>query len=128
MSVFQHSHLCHLRSRLADEFTATWWLISPQLAPVGEQIVESGRCVGQFGAHHRDRTHHSSRQFDRRTQEEQDREPTRRHEIIAVRMQPPNTSLEPTAYAVSVQIMMDSLFTFAVSSPRLPRLWLSLIR
>ena len=128
MSVFQHSHLCHLRSRLADEFTATWWLISPQLAPVGEQIVESGRCVGQFGAHHRDRTHHSSRQFDRRTQEEQDREPTRRHEIIAVRMQPPNTSLEPTADAVSVRTVIDSLFTLISFHSSVHRLWLSLIR
>ncbi len=41
---------------------------------------------------------------------------------------PANTSVEPTAYAVSVQIVMDSLFAFTVSSARLPGLWLTSIR
>ena len=41
---------------------------------------------------------------------------------------PPNTSVEPTAYAVSIRIVMDSFFTFTVSSARLPRLWLTSIR
>ena len=40
----------------------------------------------------------------------------------------PNTSVEPTARAVSVSIVMDSSFTFTVSSARLTRLWLTLIR
>jgi hypothetical protein len=34
----------------------------------------------------------------------------------------PNTSVEPTAYAVSFRTVMDSLAMFGVSAPRLPRL------
>ena len=40
----------------------------------------------------------------------------------------PNTSLEPTAYAVSIHMSIDSSITVGVSSARLTRLWLSLIR
>jgi len=40
----------------------------------------------------------------------------------------PNTSLEPTAYAVLIHMSLDSSITVGVSLPRLPRLWLSLIR
>jgi hypothetical protein len=40
----------------------------------------------------------------------------------------PNTSVEPTAYAASFPVVMDSLFMFTVSSARLPRLWLTSIR
>ncbi len=40
----------------------------------------------------------------------------------------PNILVEPTAYAVSVRIVMDSLFAFTGSSARLPRLWLTSIR
>ena len=43
-------------------------------------------------------------------------------------MMRPNTSLEPTAYAVPICMSRDSSITLGVSSPRLSRLWLSLIR
>jgi hypothetical protein len=39
-----------------------------------------------------------------------------------------NTSLEPTAYADLVRVMIDSSIEFVVSLPRLSRLWLSLVR
>jgi len=40
----------------------------------------------------------------------------------------PNTSLEPTAYAVLICMCRDSSSEFRVSTPRFTRLWLSLIR
>ena len=43
-------------------------------------------------------------------------------------MKPPNTSLEPTAYAVPIRMSIDSSIASCASSPRLTRLWLSLIR
>ena len=39
-----------------------------------------------------------------------------------------NTSVEPTATAVSIRSAMDSSITFTVSSARLPWLWLTSIR
>jgi hypothetical protein len=40
----------------------------------------------------------------------------------------PNTSVEPTAYAVSVRIMMDSLFALVHFHRSAHRLWLTFIR
>lgn len=40
---------------------------------------------------------------------------------------PIKSSVEPTAYAASVRIGIDSLFNSTVSSARLPRPWLSSI-
>jgi hypothetical protein len=40
----------------------------------------------------------------------------------------PNTSLEPTAYAVSIRIVMDSLFALISFHSSAHRLWLSSIR
>jgi hypothetical protein len=39
-----------------------------------------------------------------------------------------NTSVQPTARAAPVRIVRDFSFAFAVSSPRLTRLWLTSIR
>ena len=40
----------------------------------------------------------------------------------------PNTSVEPTAYAVSIRIVMDSLFTLMSFHSSAHRLWLTSIR
>jgi len=40
----------------------------------------------------------------------------------------PNTSVEPTAYAVPIRIVMDSLFTFVSFPGSAHRLWLTSIR
>ena len=40
----------------------------------------------------------------------------------------PNTSVEPTAYAVSIRIVMDSLFALMSFHGSAPRLWLTSIR
>jgi hypothetical protein len=42
--------------------------------------------------------------------------------------QTPNTSVEPTAYAVSIRIVMDSLFTLMLFHSPASRLWLTSIR
>jgi hypothetical protein len=42
--------------------------------------------------------------------------------------QTPNTSVEPTAYAVSIRIVMDSLFTLMSFHSPASRLWLTSIR
>lgn len=40
----------------------------------------------------------------------------------------PNTSVEPTAYAVSIRIVMDSLFALMSFDDSVHRLWLTSIR
>jgi hypothetical protein len=43
-------------------------------------------------------------------------------------MRGPNTSVEPTAYAVSFRIVMDSLIALVSFQSSAPRLWLTSIR
>ena len=47
---------------------------------------------------------------------------------FSVRDRRPNISVEPTAYAAPIRIVMDSLFTLISFHSSAPRLWLTSIR
>ena len=122
MSVDQYVRL--RSSEVRDEFVAV--LFASWLAPVHSTLGESDGGVAESEAWSRARLPHGSRRFEISGARAAGQRSAR--EIVAVRKQPPNTSVEPTARAASVRTELDSSFAFTVSSARLPRLWLTLIR